>query len=280
MQNMHAVRKWRFGMCRSLLVIAYLERIGGHKKHFSPTYGEKKAFHGSTKALQNMSLYKAQSTRTLRRPNDSGETLTGTQKHAHILHPMQKSCEPSVPTRNNMDSSLMDLDPSLLIGCRAQKRALQLGQKHCLAEPICGMERHNNVWNHQPGKNVQNRTTTETRTLTDQSVCFPMPHFKSTIFDCCWGTGSIVFVFVFITVAAVCGAGKDSTVATPGRYHLWVGQLLPTGKDVVFPDSCRTLKHVQLNRLHSFLVSMGLFQLIMWLDNSCYLGSPFNREYW
>lgn len=61
----------------------------------------------------------------------AGETLTGTQKHGHIVHPMQKSCEPTVPTRDNRGPSLMDLDPSLLIGCRAST-ALHLRQKHCL----------------------------------------------------------------------------------------------------------------------------------------------------
>jgi hypothetical protein len=90
--------------------------------------------HGSTKALHTKSLYKAQSTRITRilgLPNEAGETLTGTQKHGHIVHPMQKSCEPTVPTRDNRGPSLMDLDPSLLIGCRAST-ALHLRQKHCL----------------------------------------------------------------------------------------------------------------------------------------------------
>lgn len=85
----------------------------------------KKMIHGSTKDLHTKSLYKAQSTRILGLPNEAGETLTGIQKHGHILHPMQKSCEPTVPTRDNRGPSL------IRIGCRAST-ALHLRQKHCL----------------------------------------------------------------------------------------------------------------------------------------------------
>ena len=90
--------------------------------------------HGSTKALHTKSLYKAQSTRILGLPNEAGETLTGTQKHGHIVHPVQKSFEPTVPTRDNRGPSL------ILIGCRASLRCT------CAwFERICGMEEHNNV---------------------------------------------------------------------------------------------------------------------------------------
>ena len=98
-----------------------------------------------------------------------------------------------------------------------------------------------------------------------------MPHFKSTIFD-----GFLLRHWIHHlrhlhhSCCSLRGRkGLHSGNAWTVPSNLWVRQL---------PDSQAHI--VEVNRLRGFLVSMGLFQLMMWLDNSWYpIGSLVNREY-